>query len=250
MFSIVIPTIRPDGAYHTLKSIDYCIKDLERPDIYVGCPTEIDFTGIRCNPTLILDDFKGGKWTLNRIYNRLISQCKGEWIISWQDWTAFDPKGLRILLDFCQDNPNAIVSVLGDKCQEGEYERTVWEDPRRRVAMQTFEVCPWTEIEFNFCIFPKRAWQAVGGFDEGADFEYLGMDGFSVVDRLRKLGGYSFYLMSRPSTYSVAHGRVANWDRENGITGGYLERRDKLISLGQWPIIKNDQLTAGIPAKI
>lgn len=209
MISVLTPTIRKEG-------LPLVKKALERQDVeyewLIGSPFDPEMG------TWIKDDFEGGYWTLNRCYNKLIQNAKGDLIVSIQDHTFFNPDALEKFDFWFQQHPNYIVSGVGDKYDRVYPERgiKVWSDPRKRNTGQ-FRAVPFNEIEGNFCSIPKKALYDVGGFDRALDFEGFGMDFYNVLERISKLGKYEFYIDESNESYSETHGRVGNWDKNNLI---------------------------------
>lgn len=207
--SVITPTVRKEG-------LDLVRRALKRQ-------TFADFewlVGSSFDPEIpeavwMVDDFKDGFWTLNRIYNRLIGRSSTELIISWQDFTFADPDTLEKFYFHFLSEPQTLVTAVGNKYEDESWLTPVWHDPRIRVDQGSFYPCYFCDIEYNLCSIPKKALLAVGGFDEGLDFEGLGMDGYSVSDRINILGGFDFKINQTIKSYSLPHGRMENWDKDN-----------------------------------
>lgn len=213
--SVITPTIRPKGLPLVEKALARQSIDFEW---FIVSPFEPE-TKIG---HWVQDSFTGGFWTLNRAYNKAIKQAKGELIVSWQDYTFAKPDALeRFLTHYKLDN-KAIVSGVGDKYEDDTFKIKTWTDPRR--SSISFQPCIYSDIEFNFCSIPKQALIAIGGFDESLDFLGFGMDGFGVVDRLDKLGGWSFNLDQANESFSLGHGRPEGWEENNLIRGKYADK--------------------------
>lgn len=234
MISILTPTIRKEGLGIVAKALRrQTFQDFEW---LVGSPFEVDFA------TWVKDDFEGGFWTLNRIYNRLISTSKGELIISWQDFTYADPDTLEKFWNLYKAEPNVLVSAVGNKYEQVYPERKglVWKDPRETDKYGTYYPCFWNDIEWNLCSIPRKALYDVGGFDEELDFRGYGMDGYGVNERINTLGGYDFKLNQTIKSYSLTHPRVGgseDWEKNNLIHGGYQKRKQELMEQGKWPVL-------------
>lgn len=212
--SVITPSVRPEG----LEIVNTALKRQTFKDFEWLIGSEFD-------PKLgtwVKDNFKGGVWTLNRIYNKLIKQAKGDLIVSLQDFTLIDPDALERLWRHYEANPGIVVSGVGGKYDKvyPQLGKLLWEDPRKTTGYTTFN-----NIEFNFCAVPKQAFIDVGGFDEELDFLGYGMDGFSVVDRLDIIG-YKFFLDTDIKSYSLEHDRAEDWEEKNLIHGGYQKHRE------------------------
>lgn len=214
MITILTPSIRKTG-------LDVVKKAL-------GRQTYTDFEWLIGSPfdpkmgKWVKDDFTGGVWSLNRIYNKMIRASRGDIIVSIQDHTFCTPEALEKFVFWLKDNENYVISGVGDKYDKvyPELGTKVWSDPRKRNTGQ-FRAVPFPEIEGNFCALHKKALYDVGGFDESLDFKGYGMDWYNVLDRLSRKDNYEFYLDESNESYSETHGRVKDWDDKNLIHVGY-----------------------------
>lgn len=233
--SIVTPTIRNAGLYLIKKALDrqtftnfeWIICSPDKPKILEECAFDV---------TWLEDDFTGGVWTLNRAYNYMIKQARGELLVSWQDYTFAKPDGLQKFWDCYQAYPDALVSGVGNKYSDESWTSITWKDPRQRSDFGSFYETEFHNIEWNWCSCPKEAMYTVGGFDEGADALYFGMDGYGVNERLDLLG-YKFYLDQSNESFSLGHGRVEGWDENNGINGKYTQRKRELFDKREFPVL-------------
>lgn len=225
--SIITPTIRIEG--------------LEVVDIALQRQTFRDFEWIVISPEInheygtvkLKDDFEGGYWTLNRAYNKAIKAAKYDLLVSWQDYTFADPDALEKFKFYFDKYPNTLVSAVGNKYTKvyPQLGAETWRDPRMRTDQGTFYPCFFNDVEWNLCSCPKKALYDVGGFDESLDFLGFGMDGFSVNERINLVGGYDFALNQSINSYSLEHGRVDNWDRDNLIGDKYeIKSREYKLS--------------------
>jgi len=234
MISVITPTIRKDR----LAIVRKALKQQEHKDFewLIGSPFDPKIKEAKW----IKDNFKGGFWTLNRIYNKLIKNSKADLIVSWQDSIWARPDALsKFWFHFQNDEPKTLITGIGDQYADDTWSVRVWADPRRRTDFGSFYPCMWTDIEWNFCSVPKQALYDVGGFDEKMDFLGFGMDGYSVNNRIAALkAGYDFKIDQTNETFTVQHGRSDNWEENNLIHGGYEKRRQELIDSGDWPVLK------------
>ncbi len=232
--TVLTPTIRRDG-------LELVRKALRRQ-------TEQDFEwliGSPFNPRIpearwIEDDFRGGFWTLNRIYNKMIKQTKAPLLVSWQDYTYATPEALEKFLFHFQQEPKTLVTGVGSKYSDETWTVKTWQDPRERNDMGSYYLCYWNDWEGNFAAVPKQALYDVGGFDEKMDFLGFGMDWYGVLNRINDLGGYDFKIDQTNKSYSLEHGRVGGsdrWEKYNLIHGGYVKHREELLKRGKWPVL-------------
>lgn len=212
--SVITPTIRPEGLGIVKKGLDrQSFTDFEW---LIGSPFDPKM-GI-----WVKDDFTGGYWTLNRIYNKLIKESRGDIIVSIQDHTFFTPEALDKFMFWLNNNPNYIISGVGDKYNKvyPELGTKVWVDPRKSLRNE-FRACKFNEVEGNFCGMNKSSLVDIGGFDAGKDFLGYGLDFYNVFDRMNRSGKYEFYIDETNESFSEVHGRVKDWDEHNLINSGY-----------------------------
>jgi len=180
--------------------------------------------------------YKGGYWGLNRAYNDMIRQAKGELLVSWQDYTFAEPDALSRFWNCYTSNPYSIVSGVGNKYIDETWMIKKWQDPRERSDNTSFYECfPW-DVEANFCSIPKRAVYEVGGFDEKMDFEGFGFDARGVFERIDMLGEYKFYLDQANVSYSLEHDRPDGWDEHNMINK-WPEYKQTQIDKKRYPVL-------------
>lgn len=224
---VITPTIRPEGlglveralSEQTFTDFDWLVGSSFDPHNWA---------------TWIKDNFKGGLWTLNRVYNALIRASDAELIVSWQDFTYAGPDTLQRFWDHYKYEPKMLVSALGHKYAEDDWDKRTWEDLRPP------GVCGPAFVEWNLCSCPKKGLVEIGGFDGEADFLYFGLDGYQVNHRLEATG-HTFYCDPKIESFSLGHGRVPDWDEKNGMGSGrgepYVKRVDELKSGNLWPVI-------------
>lgn len=182
------------------------------------------------NVDILLEDppkEEGDYWSLYKAYNKAIAAASGDYILSVQDFTFFDPDAMRKLYFNAKDN--RLITGFGHKYDKVYPERgaVIWEDIRASDSRSLIK-CPFHWIEFNFALFPKQAIYDIGGFDEYLD-KFSGMCGYDIVDRLDMVGGYEFMIDHDLETYSIEHGRPPMWEESNGIHGEYQKRREKYL---------------------
>ena len=228
--SIITPTIRERGLELVYKALKYQIfKDWEW---LIGSPFDPKIKEAKW----VKDDFKGGFWTLNRIYNRLIKEAKGELLVSWQDYTWAKPDALQKFWFHYQNNKKAVVSGVGNKYSDESWTNMVWKDPRQREDFGSFYETTFDNCEGNFCAVPKEAVLAVGCFIPEFDFAGFGMDWYSVFERLDEVGGWQFFLDQTNKSFSLPHPRNPNWDKYNLLGEKYEQLKERLRKEGKWPV--------------
>lgn len=177
---------------------------------------------------------EGDYWTFNKAINEAVRNAEGDLVVSVQDFTEFNPRGLeKFWFYFANGYDKALVSGVGDKYDEDC--QKVWLDPRRTTQYGTFYECYPNDIEFNYCSVPKKAFYDVGGMDEWLD-KFAGMDHISLQERLNDIG-YKFYLDQTNESYSGVHGRLPEWDKRHAMHGHYHKRKQDLVESGEWPVL-------------
>ena len=229
--SILTPTIRKKGLdlvrnalkKQSFRSFEWLIASKFNPEIPEA--------------SWVKDEFEGGFWAINRIYNQLVKEVKTDLLISWQDYTYSKFDTLERFYFHYQDEPKTLVTAVGNKYTQvlPELGAMVWKDPRERILGQSnFYSCNYIDIEYNLCAIPKEAIYAIGGFDEDLDFIGYG-HGFSELERLHILGGYDFKIDQSIKSYSLAHERYKDWDEHNFVNKDmtfipeYIDRRKKYL---------------------
>lgn len=237
--SIITPSIRKKGLQIVLKSLlkqEY--KDFEW------------LIGSKFDPEIpeahwVKDDFEGGFWTLNRMYNKLIKASKGDIIISWQDNVWAPPDAIQ-KFESTVSAVRSPVTGVGDQysvlSKWGKPEIKIWTDPRRTTQYGSFYQINHNDIEWNFCACDKQLLYAVGGADEKLDFLGRGGDMFQVTDRLNDLN-VPFWIDQTNESLTLQHGREDyggedEWNKSHVLFNGkYNERKKELIETQQWPIL-------------
>lgn len=237
--SVITPTVRRDGLNVVREALKkQTFRDFEW---LTGSPFEPLFE----EATHIQDDFVGGYWSLNRIYNALLKSANGEIIVSLQDNIYIPPDGLQKFVDNLKTlGKQALISGVGDQyARVGKYgkpELKIWNDPRKTTQYGTLYECTFPDCEWNWCAFYKQALIDVGGFDEELDLTCRGVDAFAVDERLNDLG-YKFYLDQTNESFTIRHDRSSyggekSWNESHGLFNGEYEKRKKqLKESGQWP---------------
>lgn len=247
MISVLTPSIRKEA----LAIVAYSLQrqTVEEFEWLIGSPFDPEIPWARWIP----DTFEGGFWTLNRMYNKLLQEAKGELIVSWQDSIYIPPQGLETFQDdFRGLDGLCIVSGIGDQYKQphglGKPIEKIWDDPRRNGGKtNSFYECNFPDVEWNWCAFRKGTIETVGGFDEGLDALGFGMDGYQVNERLNEAKGH-FYLDHANESYTIRHDRSAHggqeaWDQHNLLSNGkYEKRRVELIEQGLWPVVDNSKV--------
>jgi hypothetical protein len=202
--------------------------------IELGLPEDKDITWL-------LDEFKGGYWTLNRAYNWLASEARGELLVSWQDFIQVNPDGLQKFWDAHLVHPNDLITGVGDqyeKIENGKPINKIWFDPRKTKEYGTFYEITYLSCEYNWCAIPKNAINEIGFADSVLDFLGYGAELFEFGDRYNDFGGH-FWIDQTNESFTLRQERLyKDWDRYNVLmngTGIYWKRKEELKKEGLWP---------------
>jgi hypothetical protein len=237
--SVITPTLRKEGLNVVRNSLAH--QSYRNFEHLIGSPFDPEIP----EAIWVKDNFKGGFWSLNRIYNRLFSRASGEIIVTWQDWIWAPPDALEKFV-INVEAAQAVVSGVGDQYEKvgrfGKPEIKIWSDPRKTDKYGSFYECNPNDAEWNFCAFPREAIFKIGGMDEKLDFLGYGGDQLQAVERMDACGT-RFFLDQENESYTVRHSRdlfggQKNWDKNHVLFNGeYSTRKQEIIGSGQWPIL-------------
>ncbi len=246
MISVITPTVRPEGLVLVAKALKrQTYKDFEW---IVMLAENIATPDSKHAKTLkAVEDVqklkymwdppkkKGDYWAIYKAYNKAVRRAKGDLIISLQDYTYIKPDALEKMWYHYTQEPKTIITGVGNKYVNDEFVVQTWKDPRERDDQGSFYGCFFNDIEINFASFPKAAFYAVGGFDESLD-KWSSACGLDVLARLDMLGGWDFKIDQTNKSYSLEHGRIANWEEKNPFKNGvWIE---KASGYRKQPILK------------
>jgi len=242
--SILTPTVRAEGlhlvkqalAYQNFKDYEWIVCSPKRIEKEVRKALgDVEYTYIGAPPLK-----KWQVWDLNYSYNRMIERANGDLIVSWQDYTFADPDLLNVLWKYYLQDKNSVVSVLGNKYPDDNFDIPAWIDPR--YARKEYN---WQDIEWNLASIGRDLLRKVGGFAEILDSHY-GLDGYNVNHRLVDSKLAHFKLEKECKTYSLFHGRVKDWDKKNFLQSGKAIEYDKIVQKlkdnNSWPYLAGKYL--------
>ena len=242
MISVLTPSVRPEGLNIVAKALKN--QTFKGYEWLIGSPKELMVSFLSNKAIFIIDPPKpeGYYLSLNRSYNKMIKRAKGDLIVSWQDFTYANPDALeKFWFYFTHGYESAVITGVGHKYKDESWQEVVWRDPRVRDDLGTFYQCHFNDIEINLASFPKKAFYAVGGFDEELD-KWAGYDHISVQERLwglRHQGEpWDFYIDQTQVTKSLPHGRLPHWEENLAMDGHYGQRKLDLVKDGKWPILE------------
>lgn len=238
--SVLTPTCRPGG----LKIVDF---SLGKQIFFSNFEWVIvsSFKPITITPSLWVKDPPGrlgDYWNFNKAMNAGLRKCRGELIISWQDYIWGSMDTLETFW-FWHKHYNGLAAVTGVGDQYGDIDERgiptnkIWGDPRKSGFGEFgshYEIKP-VDWEANFAMMPKQAFYDVGGFDEELD-KWAGMDNVSLVERVDFLKKYKFYIDHSLECKGYKHDRPPKWNENHAMFEGRYEKRTiGLINSGQWP---------------
>lgn len=215
--SVLSPTFREPEA---IELVDRALRNQdikEEVEWLIGSPKKIE---TKYPSIWVEDNFTGGFINVCRIYNKMLKQASGNLIISWQDYTFSKYDTLSRFWFHYQNEPNTIVTAVGNKYEKvlPELGAMIWKDPREKgLDYPSYYECNFNDIEGNLCACSKEAFYDVGGFDEYLEQLGYGLDWFSLCERLLFLGKYKFKIDQSIKSYSLPHPRRKDWDEFNLI---------------------------------
>lgn len=230
--SVLTLTNRPNSLSLARKSLNrQTFKDFEW---IIVSPLRLDIAEAKVIPDP--PKRKGDYWQLNRAYNEGLKHCRGELVVSLQDWIYITPQGLEKFW-LAYEQTDGCISGIGDQYDAligAQPTNKVWVDPRRTDKYGSFYECMPNDWELNWACAPLKAFYDIGGFDEELD-KWAGGDNISVCERMDELG-YKFYLDQTNESFTLRHGRYKDWDERHCLfSGEYQKRKKYLIDRGVWP---------------
>lgn len=237
--SVITPSVRPKGLEIIRKSL--LKQTYKNWEWLVGTKVDPEIP----EAIWVVDDYRGGFWSLNRIYNKLFKIAKGELVVTWQDWIYANPDALERFWEN-YEKTHAVVSGVGDQYEAtnkwGRPVTKIWSDPRKTDKYGSFYECYPQDCEWNFAAIPKKALIDIGGMDEGLDFLGYGGDQLQACARLDEMG-YKFYLDQNNESFTVRHSRddfggQEAWDKNHVLFNGkYQDRIEELKQSKKWPCV-------------
>lgn len=187
----------------------------------------------------------GALWSLNRSHNEALRHCRGELVVSLQDYIWVEPDGLErfwsahrssggrafvcgatatYALPSPAEDLDGKLTVFAEPVTEAPTELVRLDESRHRFppGLSAITAFGW---ELNWASAPLAALHHVGGFAEDHDWLFYSYDNVTVAviaDRL----GYRFLLdrenvcraldhagiFPKPDDWEHRHGRRAGWD--------------------------------------
>lgn len=188
----------------------------------------------------------GALWSLNRAHNDALRQCRGELVVSLQDYIWVEPDGLgrfwsahrgaggrayvcgvtaTYALPAPVDAMDGKISIFAEPCTDAPTEFLRIDESRSRFPPGLSPTTPFG-WELNWAAAPLEGLVAAGGFAEDHDREFYSYDNVTVAVVAERLG-YRFLLdrdnvcraldhggiFPKPDDWEDRHGRRGGWDR-------------------------------------
>lgn len=218
--SIVIPTARFGG----IDIIDQCLSQQTYKNFEVIIADELHrgylhlrelprFDGVNklvkfINPP---PKKKGAYWNLDGSMNAAIRIARGDMIVSIQDYIWVPPQGIHKFINRMHEEWPCLITGVGHQYKfpekpdnlKGDYSiwnqfpgepsgELVFSDPRLKDKRKGFYLCNPVEWELNWCCFPRKVWETIGGFDEDFDASW-GYDNVNFAERAQ-LAGFNIFI--------------------------------------------------------
>lgn len=205
MISVISPSIRPEGLEIVKRSLRR--QTHEEYEWIVASPFEYK----ECDLWLPDPPKKEGDfWSLCKAWNNAYAHAKGELVVNIQDMIYVEPDTLEKFWYHFQDNPNHLVTAVGDHYDE-TLTNKVWSDPRKRSDQGIYYEIDTPDMEMSVCSVPKQAILDCGGIDEEYD-KGPGVQEKEMCLRLSILG-YKMYIDQSIEYKGIRHGRLTeDWD--------------------------------------
>ena len=187
---------------------------------------------------------EGHLWNLNKSYNEALRHCRGELVVSLQDYIWIPPTGLeRFWSLYCSRGPLVFVSGVGhaydppqvhnakgkisifaSPYDPDDHTDTVWmrtgTDARFTARCGTV-ACRPDHWELNWGAAPLEAFYELGGFPEDHDRQFVSCDNLSIAYGAERRG-YTFLLDYSNACHLFDHRRAfvrADWEGRHGKNG-------------------------------
>lgn len=189
---------------------------------------------------------EGHLWNLNKSYNAALRHCRGELVVSLQDYISVPPDGLERFLGVYREygprvmvsgvghayapppiaDPGAKISVFARPYRPGD------ESDSRAAGVRTgtdarfdggrgIVACPPGYWELNWGAAPLDAFYEIGGFPEHHDREFVSCDNLSIAYGAA-WRGYAFFLDRSNECHLFDHRLVFarhGWEERHGQSG-------------------------------
>lgn len=225
--TVTTPSVRKE----LLPMVERCLKRQTFTDYewLVGSPTNLGFGTFVQEPSKREGDYYG----LNKCWNELFRQAKGELIVNIVDGLWFPPDLLQRFWDHYEADPMACIGGVGDQYDQevnGKPEHRVWSDPRKKG--KNFYQIIYADLELCVASIPLKAIKDVGGIDEEFD-KYAAISEKEMCARIGKLG-YTFWIDEGIEYRAVKHPRLnEKWDEHYWQGVEYCKKCLEEIEKGQ-----------------
>ena len=241
MISCTTPSIRPE----MLPIVANCLANQDFKDFewLIGAPERLrePIKGVLKGFSYVFvpepQKREGDFYNLNKCWNELFRQAKGDLIVDIVDGIWFPNDTLTSFWSHYENNPNACISGIGHQYEDNgirKPEVLVWRDPRLQTQYGSFwEINP---IDLELCLtsLPRQGVLNVKGikeiFDKGAAISEKEM-----CVRMDK-SGYRFFIDSSIEYRAIQHPRIGGtekWDKHYKIACDLLDQ--------MWPKINNGE---------
>ena len=221
--NIITPSVRPELLPIVAKCLRRQTFPKENWEWLIGAPHRLSM-GIKreigdiCDYKFVLEPLlnDGDFYGLNKSWNSIFKEAKGELYVFITDGIWFTPDLLERFWDHYQNNKMACVGAIGhqyDQLVNGKPENMVWSDPRARTDFGTFYEIKPNDLEFCVASVPRQAVFDVGGVDEEYD-KVAALSEKEMCIRMDQLG-YKFFLDQSLEYRAIKHPRLNDqWDKK------------------------------------
>lgn len=173
----------------------------------------------------LIEKSDGTKHDLNATFNKLLRGAKGELIVFMEDYTKATTNGLQKFWDAYQQNPNTFFTAPLGKTLN--WQNIEW-DWRAYADLTEINYANW---EIDWGAAPRKALQAVGGFDEELD-KYWSGDNVNVGYRAY-LNGYKFQNIFDNPAVALDHDKLMEHPFRKNFNPEFLKQRLDSFKPGQ-----------------
>ena len=241
--SITTPSIRPDF----IGIVATCIKKQDFTDFewLIGTKPELidemkAIIGADSRFRVLPEPPKHEKdfYNLNKCWNMLFREAKGELIVNIVDGIWFPNDVLTMFWNHYEKDKKACISAVGNQydpniLEFGKPMIEVWRDPRMRLDQGSFYQVYYTEMELCLASLPRQAILDVGGLDPLAD-KYAALFEKEMCARIEK-AGYTLWLSQDINYRALNHPRLYGqnlWDEKYKEGWPYFDKCIAAINNG------------------
>lgn len=241
MISITTPSVRPNMLPIVAQSLER--QNFKEFEWLIGSPKDLENDikkAVGNIPFVFVPEppaNEGDFYNLNKCWNALFKQVKGELIVNIVDGIWFPSDTLTNLWTNFENDPKSCVGLIGHQYEANGADRPmvmVWRDPRDRQDYGSFWEIEWIDFELCLASIPHKAILDVGGCDIKGD-QFAALFEKEMCARIQKLG-YKFFLDNSFQYRALQHPRIhgeEEWNKKYKEGFSYFDQCIREINAGK-----------------